>query len=804
MKRTGKKIATTVSKIAGRLLGPSGKRRLPWIIIVFLSLIISVFLFPNILNRPKAYRIGDVAGSDIKASYDILVENETLTAKNREEAVKKVPYVYDFDPSSSNLVLKLKQALADAWISIAVDMAYTEEVTPPEKIPAYSAEDKGLIRDRFFKILEIAPDNDLFDELIRNGFSLELEESISQLVTDIFQKGIVGNKSVLMNHAQKGIIIQDIQTGEETEVIDPDRFYDIEGAAQYINNRKQELVENGLAPETAELSTRMAILLIKPNVTFNQRETELRKDNARESVKTVYYQIKKGEMIVREGERIGQDHLVKLSAEALSAGDQAAFQRVAGMMLLIVVLFVFVYTAGLVNYRSFGEDMRYDVFNAVTLLGIFMFMWAYGLMAEEMARGFHSLTTRALLFALPIPCGAMLITVFQGMRIAVIFSLLISVLASLVIDESIGFFLYFFISSLSAAYWVGEYRERGILIKTGLKVGLINMVLCLSIETISGPLFTMETPVALAAAFVGGLLSGVITTGLIPLGEMGFGFTTDLKLLELANLDQPLLRELMLRAPGTYHHSVIVSNMVEATAEAINANPLLARVSAYYHDIGKVRKPLYFVENQGDKNRHEKLAPSLSSLILTSHVKDGVELAREHKLGKEIIDIIRQHHGTCLISYFYQKAKEQETNDRKGKSSQIKQEDYRYPGPKPQTKEAGLVMLADMIEAATRSLTDPTPARIQGTVQKIINKVFSDGQLDECELTLKDLHEIARSFNKTLGGIFHHRVEYPEIDTKDTARTNDGDTDKVFSEDPRSKKQRDTEEDKESLKRLGL
>jgi putative nucleotidyltransferase with HDIG domain len=804
MKRTGKKIVITASSIAGRLLGPSGKRRLPWIIIVVLSLIISVFLFPNILNRPKAYRIGDVAESDIKASDDILVENETLTAKNREEAVKQVPYVYDFDPSSSNLVLKLKEALADAWISIAVDMADTEELTPPEKIPTYSAEDKGLIRERFFKILEIAPDNDLFDELIRNGFSLELEENISQLVTDMFQKGIVGNKSVLMNHAQKGIIVQDIQTGEETEVIDPDRFYDIEGAAQYIDNRKEELVENGLAPETADLSTRMAILLIKPNVTFNQRETELRKDNARESVKSVYYQIKKGEMIVREGERIGQDHLVKLSAEALSAGDQAAFQRVPGMMLLIGVLFALVYTAGLVNYRSFDEDMRYDVFNAVTLLGIFVLIWAYGLIAEEVARGFHSLTTRALLFALPISCGAMLATVFQGMRIAVIFSLLISVLASLAIDESIGFFLYFFISSLSAAYWVGEYRERGILIKTGLKVGLINMVLCLSIETISGSLFTIETPVALAAAFVGGVLSGVITTGLIPLGEMGFGFTTDLKLLELANLDQPLLRELMLRAPGTYHHSVIVSNMVEATAEAINANPLLARVSAYYHDIGKVRKPLYFIENQGDTNRHEKLAPSMSSLILISHVKDGVELAREHKLGKEIIDIIRQHHGTCLISYFYQKAKEQETNNRKGKSSQIKDEDYRYPGPKPQTKEAGLVMLADMIEAATRSLADPTPARIQGTVQKIINKVFSDGQLDECELTLKDLHEIARSFNNTLSGIFHHRVEYPEIDAKHTARTDDGDTDKLLSEGPRSKKQRDTEEDRESLKRLGL
>jgi hypothetical protein len=244
--------------------------------------------------------------------------------------------------------------------------------------------------------------------------------------------------------------------------------------------------------------------------------------------------------------------------------------------------------------------------------------------------------------------------------------------------------------------------------------------------------------------------------------------------------------------------------MVEATAEAIQANPLLAKVSAYYHDIGKMKKPLYFIENQmGGENKHEKLAPSMSSLVLISHVKDGVELAREHKLGKEIIDIIQQHQGKSLISYFYQKAKDQAAN-KGGKAIEIKEENFRYPGPKPQTKEAGLVMLADMVEAASRSLVDPSPARIQGTVQKIINKVFADGQLDECELTLKDLHVIAKSFNNILGGIFHHRVEYPEANSKAAKKAANGDTDQVSTEDPGAKKPEDKESDKESLKRLGL
>jgi hypothetical protein len=260
----------------------------------------------------------------------------------------------------------------------------------------------------------------------------------------------------------------------------------------------------------------------------------------------------------------------------------------------------------------------------------------------------------------------------------------------------------------------------------------------------------------------------------------------------------------MVQSPGTYHHSVIISNMVEATAKAIQSNPLLAKVSAYYHDIGKIRKPLYFIENQqGQENKHEKLAPSMSSLILISHVKDGVELAKEQKLGSEITDIIQQHHGTSLISYFYHKAQERALS-KSGKVVEIKEEDFRYPGPKPQTKEAGLVMLADMTEAASRSLTDPTPSRIQGMVQKLINKVFSDGQLDECELTLKDLHEIAKGFNKTLSGIFHHRIEYPEDAPSAGKKARNDHTDQMAPEDSGPKKQNGKDEAGKGLKRLGL
>jgi putative nucleotidyltransferase with HDIG domain len=248
-----------------------------------------------------------------------------------------------------------------------------------------------------------------------------------------------------------------------------------------------------------------------------------------------------------------------------------------------------------------------------------------------------------------------------------------------------------------------------------------------------------------------------VTSGLSPLIEMAFGYTTDITLLELANLDRPILKRLMIEAPGTYHHSMVVGTMVEAAASEIGANSLLAKVCGYYHDIGKINKPLYFVENQEDGiNRHNKLAPSMSSLILIAHVKDGMEIGRENKLGQAIIDTIEQHHGTSLIRYFYEKAKSQ-----KGEHA-VKIENFRYPGPRPQTREAGLVMLADVLEAASRALANPTTARIRKLVQDLINDIFSDGQLDNCELTLKDLHNIARSFNKILTGIHHHRIEYPE------------------------------------------
>jgi putative nucleotidyltransferase with HDIG domain len=320
------------------------------------------------------------------------------------------------------------------------------------------------------------------------------------------------------------------------------------------------------------------------------------------------------------------------------------------------------------------------------------------------------------------------------------------------------FFIFTFIGSIIGAHKVARCEQRSILIKAGLTVGGSNVLLILSYYLISGNPFKMVLFADLIMGFLGGLLASVLVLGIVPIIESLFGYTTDIKLLELANMDNPILKDLILQAPGTYHHSIIVGSLVEAAAKSISANPLLARVSAYYHDIGKLKKPLYFIENAGGvENKHDHLTPSMSSLILISHVKDGVELARENGLGQRIAHIIQQHHGTSLISYFYQKAKEKE----EAEPGSLDEKDFRYPGPKPQTKEAGIVMLGDAAEAASRTLSDPTPSRIRNLVRRITNSIFLDEQLEECELTLKDLQKIEESFSRILTAIFHQRIDYP-------------------------------------------
>ncbi|MBI5641333.1 MAG: HDIG domain-containing protein [Nitrospirae bacterium] len=440
--------------------------------------------------------------------------------------------------------------------------------------------------------------------------------------------------------------------------------------------------------------------------------------------------------------------------------DLSPARFIGGALISFVLLFIF--------YR---DIMRYkpayiNNYNMLFLLGLMIVSTLgigrfFGYLLESLSKGLGFIAIDAAVYGIPIPAGAMLVALLFDFHTAITFSFMISLFTGYWLHDAL-YPIYAFVGSLTAAFSVIRCKRRSALLRGGFYVVLANVVIALILLISKQQLFTDRAPSAVVFAIFSGITVSSIVSVLLPFLEYAFKITTDISLLELLDLNQPLMKMLMINAPGTYHHSVIVGNLVESASEAVGVNPLLARVSSYYHDIGKIKMPEYFIENQGGSpSKHDKLTPHMSSMIITSHVKEGVDLARQYKLPHSVIDIIRQHHGDALITYFFQKAREH-THE-----NVPLEEDYRYPGPKPQTRVAALVMMADAVEAASRVLNDPTPARISALVEKIINHIFLDGQLDECELTLKDISEIKRRFTYILTGIFHKRIDYPGFDFSD-------------------------------------
>lgn len=413
----------------------------------------------------------------------------------------------------------------------------------------------------------------------------------------------------------------------------------------------------------------------------------------------------------------------------------------------------------------------------------------------RMARS--DITEASLTFALPFVVAVIVMQSIEGFQLGVITALFGTVIFGFYNPGDGGLTgLMVLTSSLVATLVCTQIRSRASYMHAALWITLAMIPFAIISLFLVPPSSPMDGIARFAGCIISGGLSGMLAVAVTPIVEYCGEYASDMRLIEMATLDHPLLKELSVQAPGTWNHSMVIGMMVESAADAIGANPIVCRVGAYFHDIGKITKPVYFAENQtpGD-NRHDKLSPSMSALIIRAHVKDGIELARKHKLPKIIEEMIPQHHGTSCIEYFYDKSrKEAEESGRDPES--VDRALYRYSGPKPQTREAGLLMLADGIEAAARTLSDPSHDRIQGMVQKMLNKVFASGELNECDLTLQDLHMIAKCFTRVLSGIYHQRVAYAEPAEKvhHISDGRDGSGEREFR-DSRSA---------ENLKRLGL
>jgi len=498
-----------------------------------------------------------------------------------------------------------------------------------------------------------------------------------------------------------------------------------------------------------QVALKLAGPLIEPNMIANPKATAENREAARRAVEPVILQ--RNTLIVSEGELVSEKQMAQLESLGLLRGKQADYSGIIGLFLLLLTLFILVG----VYLAKFTRDV-YDSPGLLLLLGLVIVIT---LLLAVLASYFSN-------YWIPAAVGVILLTVMFGYRLAVIMNLIIALMVGLITGSEISFLIIALAGGLTAIYAVSRVSQRRDLARAGLYVAGTNAVMIMgqflfwgSLSLESGVL--KELGYALAAGIGSGLISSVIAIGLLPYLESAFGLTTAITLLELSNPNHPLLRRLQTTAPGTYYHSMIVCNLAEAAAEAVSADPLLTRVGAYYHDIGKIKRPYFFTENQlSGQNPHDKISPNLSAMIIRLHIKDGVELARKYRLPRVIEDIIRQHHGTSLIAYFYQQALENSDGE------QVFTDKFCYEGPLPQTKEAAIIMLADAVEAGARSLSKPVGNRVEGLIRRIIRDKLNDGQMDECDLTLKELDQIGDTFTRIMAGIYHTRVEYPEKDLR--------------------------------------
>jgi putative nucleotidyltransferase with HDIG domain len=780
------------------------------------ALIVGAALLAAFITAPRGFQyydltVGEPAPEKIVSPITFQVIDESATNKNRDESLKSVLPVYDFD---DEMVHDVQSRIISAFNYmrdyLAAETAFREKEasgskekqpsaeTKPASKPPFRVVDEQTLRTRFENLLGANITLSSFSMLRSVGFSPHVERDLRSLVVPVLMKGVVQSRELVMRDGKRGILLY-IKSKEKLEPLkDLSNIVDLQEAFNSIN------VEDKYASRDSALDRairRIAMDLVNVNIIYDRERSASLRKQALDSVKPVYFQVVKGEAIIKKGEVATEGHLRKLAGLNKANPAYSHYAILAGFALILILLLRLCFYFSerhLGRARNVTEDL---LLFALLLIGTIVLVRFIVSFSPLLPTPEKEASLNPVLFAAPVATGAMLIALMVDARIAFIFSAVTALTATLAVEGSIYLFAFYFISGIVGLHGMSRITDRTSVLRAGLVVGVINMVSVLAIKMALGQLTAMTDFYEIGLGFLGGVISGLLVSGLAPLLEP-LGYVTDVKLLEIANLNHPVLKEMALQAPGTYHHSITVGNLVEAAAESIEANPLLARVGALYHDIGKVgkkTKPTYFIENQfRGANPHDRLEPSMSSLILISHVKHGVEKAREYRLGAPIIDIIQQHHGSSLIKFFYNKALEKAE-----KAHQVVSEDkYHYPGPRPRTKEAALVMLADVAEAACRTLADPTPARIQKRVQTLVMGLFSEGQLDESTLTLKDLHAITRSFVRTLQGILHTRIDYPsELAAQEKPN---GDLNRQQAEKDRHRPGRPAEENGTNIRRLGM
>lgn len=685
-------------------------------------------------QRPGIYLAGEIAAHDVVADRDMRVEDAKGTAARRAQATAVQPLVFDLDKES---VARFRE----------------DTLTLIHALNTTGLEDDGLetVRHAFNERHGGELSLEAVRTLAEEGVQSYLLNEVMPGLEEALAEGVLPDMRQLST-VQNAIIVRDVDLGSEVLRTEAEGLRDQRSLLVDLGSQLRSAP--GLRPRAKSALLDALSLLVMPTLALNQDATNQRNAAVLRAVEPVLYQVRKGEVLARTGDVVSAEQQIKMQSLFGRAPRVVDPSVVAGVFMLgfFLMLGLFMTPSG-----KKGTVLRTTDQNFIALL-----LLVFGLAAWGMAYLFFAVAGGAavttLAFAFPVAGGAGLAALIFSARRYCTVGLLLALFATFMFKGDLPLFFFYFLSCMVNTWLVLRAQSRADVVWSGLPLFMWMLLTGLGFACLVR-LDPGQLPIFVLALGVNALLSVLLLFALSPILEMVMGYTTRFRLMELMNLEQPLLQDLMMTVPGTYHHSLVVSNLVEAGAAAVGANSMLCKVGALYHDIGKLSRPDYFVENQfGGPNPHDRLSPAMSALILCSHVKQGAELAEEHRLGREIMDIITQHHGTRTISYFFQKALDMGENPRP--------EDYAYPGPKPQTKEAAIVMVADSVEASSRTLVDPTPARIRSHVENIIMGVYTEGQLDECELTYRDLDKLKDSFARILTGLFHQRIAYPEQQDK--------------------------------------
>lgn len=716
----GRRWGETVNSWFKQMQSLVGYRTFTYLTIVITGLLLFLLLINDV--RPEKYDIKQFALSQDTIRSVKTVEDPVKTEEERLRAASEVTSVYQFSEEIGKNRAAIVTSVFDYVLEVKTESQKKSELeTDEEKVPI----------------------DEQVNMLKKNLLVLEKEGEGIRFSDDSLTTLLLAEESTLTN-------LRDSITTSIRDIMS--KQIRSEQVASAKNEIEKRIRSNSAIPEnilpTAVLIGRYGI---NENETLNEELTEARIAQARESIEPT--KILQGQVIVQEGQVIDREVYRQLEVIGMLT-NQSSLKPIFGLILFITLCMWLVYMQ-MSKWKSNKDERQ----SAVLVVMLVFILSVVGMKLISLVSDNFDVT---IAFLFPTALAPMLVRSLINERFAILTAFLTAAVAGIVFQGGYSVVLqmeitlYILFGGLAGLYVIQGAEKRSHLLQTSMSVVGVNIVF------IAFYLLMTQTDYGVSellfygiAAVTSGLLSGALTIGLLPFFESAFGLISAMKLIELSNPNHPLLKKILTETPGTYHHSVMVANLADAACESIGADGLLARVGCYYHDIGKTKRPGFFIENQmSHTNPHDSLPPETSRDIILAHGSDGAKLLQKHKMPKEIIDIAQQHHGTTLLKYFYHKAKED------GKL--VKEEEYRYAGPKPQKRETAIIAIADSVEAAVRSMKQPTADKIKETVMSIIKDKLHDGQFDECDLTLKELKTVERVLCETLNGIFHSRIEYPQ------------------------------------------